>query len=58
MDELACLLDCASDQDKLLPDEPEDDGDTRTSAQAMVAHCLMRGLEGASAIKPRVLVAV
>jgi integrase len=50
MDELASVLDCASDQDKLLSDEPQEEGDARTPAQAMVAHCLMRGIEEATAI--------
>jgi integrase len=49
MDELACLLDCAAAKDTLLPEEPED-GHTHTPAQALVAHCLMRGLEGAEQI--------
>jgi DNA-binding transcriptional ArsR family regulator len=50
MDELACVLDCASAQDKLVPADYDAEGDTNSPAQAMVAHCLMRGLEGASAI--------
>jgi integrase len=49
MDELACVMDCAAARDATrLPHE--DGGDTRTPAQAMVAHCLMRGIEGATAI--------
>jgi len=50
MDELACVLDCATDRDRLLPADYDEQGDTYTPAQAMVAHCLMRGLEGATAI--------
>jgi hypothetical protein len=50
MDELACVLDCATARDKLLPSEYDAEGDTNSPAQALVAHCIMRGLEGASVI--------
>lgn len=46
MDELACLLDSAAAQDQPLP--PQQTGTaahTRTPTQALIAHCLMRGIE-------------
>jgi integrase len=51
MDELAELLDCAEHAD--LPLRGSESGElahTRTQAQALVAHCLMRGIEGPTAI--------
>jgi integrase len=50
MDELACVLDCATAKDTLLPTGYDPEDDTNGPSQARVAHCIMRGLEGTSAI--------
>lgn len=55
MDELAVLLDCAAVADRPLPEPmPDELGHTRTPTQALIAHCLMRGIEGPTAIAAEV----